>query len=155
MSTSQTADRVHESEAAIPMDAGFWSKVAAQQSEDDARETESIAEVNKPYRLSPPMTDQQRVEEPVFTTVQSVKDELAVWLSKGGDGQEVVRLLDQAELGRVKWGQVMTLQLLNYQTGRWILFCPPKASLRSLQGWYSFIRWELNWTGPIRVAVAA
>ena len=128
MSIVQTADRVHE----------------------------SIAEVNKPYRLSPPMTDQQRVEEPAFTTVQSVKDELAAWLAKGGlYTLEVVRLLDQAELDHVKYGQVMMLQIRSYRTGRWILFSPPKASLRSMEGWYSFVREELNWTGSIRWLVGS
>ena len=120
----------------IPIDTAFWRGVAALQTADDEAE-----EAN---------------DEAETADVQTLKNELAVWRCKGGgDGQEVVRLLDQAELGQVKWGQVLALQVLSYQTGRWVLFNPPTASLRSLQGWYSFVRWELNWTGPIRVAVAA
>lgn len=132
MSVLQTAD----SAAEVPLDTAFWVKIANQQAADDAAEGAD--------------------DEAETADIQTLKNELSVWTCKnGGDGQEVVRLLDQAELGRVKWGQVMTLQVLSYRTGRWILFNPPKASLRSLQSWYSFVRWELNWTGPIRVAVAA
>lgn len=137
MSGIQTVDWSHDSPPQIPRDTAFWRGVAAIQAADDAAEEASQ-------------------DAPVFVDIQTLKNELAVWLSKrGGDGQEVVRLLDQAELGRVKWGQVLALQVLSYQTRCWILFNPPKASLRSLQGWYSFVRWELNWTGPIRVSVAA
>lgn len=137
MSAIYTVDRSQDFQEHIPLDTAFWKGVAAIQSADDAAEEASQG-------------------APVFVDLQSLKNELAVWRCKGGgDGQEVVRLLDQAELGRVKWGQVLSLQVLSYQTGRWMLFNPPKASLRSLQGWYSFVRWELNWTGPIRVSVAA
>lgn len=132
MSVLQT----HDSAAEIPLDTAFWVKIANQQAADDAAEGAN--------------------DEAETADVQTLKNELSVWTCKnGGDGQEVVRLLDQAELGRVKWGHVLALQVLSYQTGLWILFNPPKASLRSLQSWYSFIRWELSWTGPIRLVVAA
>jgi hypothetical protein len=136
MSVIHTFDLGQDSPPQIPLDQSFWRRVAAIQSAEDAAE--------------------EAGREAELDDIQSLKNELAVWRSKGGgDSQEVVRLLDQAELGHVKWGQVLSLQILSYQTGDWILFNPPKASLRSLQAWYSFVRWELNWTGPIRVAVAA
>lgn len=137
MSPIQTADQGQDCQPQIPLDTAFWQGIAAIQSAEDT-------------------FDEASQEAPVLSNIQSLKIELAVWRCKGDrDGHEVVRLLDQAELGRVKWGEVLSLQVLSYQTGCWILFNPPKASLRSLQSWYSFVRWELNWTGPIRVSVAA
>jgi hypothetical protein len=54
MSSIQTTDWTHESQAEIPLDATFWQTVAAHQAADDAENEAFDSEVNKPYRLSAP-----------------------------------------------------------------------------------------------------
>lgn len=88
---------------------------------------------------------------------QGMRNLLSVWRSKqDGDFEEAVRLLDQSEVLGQPFGKELTLQVLDYTDGKWVPgMAPGGRAMSGLSDWYSFIRHDLGWTGPIRLAVAA
>lgn len=89
--------------------------------------------------------------------IQGMRNLLNVWRSKqDGDFEDAVRLLDQSEVLGKPFGKELTLQVLDYTDGEWIpCVAPGGRTMSNLNDWYSFIRNDLEWTGPVRLAVAA
>lgn len=87
-----------------------------------------------------------------LTTTQA-KNNLSVCLSKGWE--DVVRLLDQSEVMGRDWGSACTLQVLDYVTGEWHLCAAGEKATYSMAHLYRFIRADLAWCGPVRLAIAA
>ena len=79
---------------------------------------------------------------------------LDTWRRQDKDGrEEVVRLLDQAALTGMAFGHAMTMQVLSYVACEWVPCDAPNGRVTSsLDDWHKFIREDLAWTGPIRVA---
>ena len=78
----------------------------------------------------------------------------ALYLCKSKGWTDAVRLLDQSEVLGTAWGSACTLQVFDYSTSEWILCTVDEKTECSITRMYSFIRSELAYEGPIRVAVA-
>lgn len=78
----------------------------------------------------------------------------ALSLCRSKDWAEAVRLLDQSEVLGTPWGAVFTLQVMDYTTGEWIPCTVGGKTENSMAHLYRFIRSELQWEGPVRLAVA-
>lgn len=85
--------------------------------------------------------------------LETIKAALSVCESKGWT--DVVRLLDQSEVLGTAWGAACTLQVLDYGTGEWIPCTVAGKTRYSMAHLYRFIRSELAWDGPVRLAVAS
>ena len=85
--------------------------------------------------------------------IETIKSALSLCESKGWT--DVVRLLDQSEVLGTAWGSACTLQVLEYGTGAWLSCTLAGKTEYSLAHLYRFIRSDLAWDGPVRVAVAA
>ena len=86
--------------------------------------------------------------------VNRMRGLLDTWRRQDKDGrEEVVRLLDQAALTGMAFGHAMTMQVLSYVACEWVPCDAPNGRVTSsLDDWHKFIREDLAWTGPIRVA---
>ncbi len=85
--------------------------------------------------------------------LETIKAALSVCESKGWT--DVVRLLDQSEVLGTPWGSACTLQVLDYGTSDWLPCTVNGKTQYSMAHLYRFIRSELAYDGPVRVAVAA
>ena len=79
----------------------------------------------------------------------------ALYLCESKGWTDVIRLLDQSEVLDKAWGAACILQVLDYETGKWITCALVGKKTYSMAHLYLFIRSELKWDGPVRVAVAA
>ena len=66
-----------------------------------------------------------------------------------------VRLLDQFELMNDRPGAKCVMQVMSYETGKWLLCVIHGRNIYSLAHWYRLLRSELGWDRAVRVAVAA
>lgn len=85
--------------------------------------------------------------------LDTIKAALSLCQSKGW--ADPVRLLDLSEVLGTDWGESCTLQVLDYQTGEWILCTADEKDMHSMAHLYRFIRSKLAWDGPVRLAVAS
>jgi hypothetical protein len=91
-------------------------------------------------------------------TAKAAADHLRVWQSKGRQYEEAARILDQTEVTGEAPGDVCTIQVLDYVTGKWLTISAPSGAPRrwKLAAAYKFVRRDLGWAdGPVRVALAA
>lgn len=85
--------------------------------------------------------------------IDDLKSLLAILKAKRQ--HESVRLLDQFELSGGAPGASCVMQVMCYETGKW-LPCELKGKdTYSLAHWNKVIRCELGWDGAIRLCVAA
>lgn len=84
-------------------------------------------------------------------------DDLKSLLSilKAKHQHESVRLLDQFELTGGAPGASCVMQVMSYETGEWLQCEVNGKNTYSLAHWNKVIRRQLEWDGPIRLAVAA
>jgi hypothetical protein len=85
--------------------------------------------------------------------LDTIKAALSLCQSKGWT--DAVRLLDLSEVLGTAWGESCTLHVLDYQTGEWILCTADDRDVHSMEHLYRFIRSELAWAGPVRLALAS
>lgn len=85
--------------------------------------------------------------------IETIKNAILVCNLKGST--DVVRVLDQSEFLGTPWGSACTLQVFIYETNQWTT-CTVKGKTKySVSHLYRFIRAELEYDGPVRLAVAS
>lgn len=88
-----------------------------------------------------------------LTELEDIKSLLKLLRSKGWD--DAVRILDQFEFMHRKYGTSCTMQIISYETGKWLSCELNGKSCYTLNQLNKIIRDDLAWDGPIRLAVAA
>ena len=90
-----------------------------------------------------------------YTTLDIAQARMALGLCLQKGWPDVIRVLDQSELMGTAWGAACTLQVAEYGSDAWLSCRVGESGTYSLAHIYKFIRAELEFDGPVRVAMAA
>jgi len=88
-----------------------------------------------------------------MNNLEHIKAGIDVCTAKGWP--DALRILDQSKVLGGVWGTACTLQVMDCETGEWIPCAVNGKNIYSIARLYCFIRSELEWDGPVRLAVAS